>query len=250
MTQDAFEGIIEAICTQAETLPSTELQKIYAITDAHEARLAHDALVAFGVETKLYAGDGNEPSKLYVSRNHHTLDADAALAYAHTLKSMKDTMDNLNENLPEARYSIAFANTPGGGKQISITVTNPSKSPATASSTAAKPTPSRPRSAAHQHKRPAQRAKKKRDNGFSAGPSIGKRYPGFVGGKPEGEDSATKRFLLYITGNAFTSGFAFLMMVVSVAAMFSLFVMAKSFLCPDFATEKSKQNHAWYCKKD
>lgn len=70
-----------------------------------------------------------------------------------------------------------------------------------------------------------------------------------MGGNEANKDTPTKRFILYMTGNAAVSGFAFLMMVVSLAALFSMFVVAKSFLCPDFALEKSKQNHAWYCRK-
>lgn len=250
----AIEGILGALCDQVEEAPAGGAQRVFLIDDDIAAKLAFEVLVAFKIEAKVYHEDLR--SKLYVAQSPPAnFAADDAMVYARALRRIKDTVDLLETELDGdiADYSIAFANAQPTGKQILIQIKEPSASGVQSAAAhgpqrpAAAPLAANPKLA----RKKALAAKAAHQKAFGGGPALGKKYPKFMGGADARQDTLTKRAILYVTGNAATSGFAFLMMVVVVlAVLFSLFVMSKSFLCPDFATAKSKQSQAWYCQQD
>ncbi len=245
-----FEDLLSILCARFEPQHANEFQLVYAIDDAAEAKLAYDVLIAYGFDAKVYH-DAQKGSKLYI-----TPPGDAspqqkftqALAYARALKQIKSSLDVLNQDpaLVAPEYHMTFANTPGGQKQLSVTL---SQQLTVTSATQSKPATPRPaaRPAPAAKRVPVNRKDKEEEN-FLGGPSLGKRYyPGKLNEQAKKEqDSPLRQIMLYMTGNAATGGTIVMFIVAVIAILFTLFVFAKSFLCPDFAT--AKKNVAWYCQ--
>ena len=248
-----IEDILNATCSSVKLTLSNDFQRVFVLSTASEAQLAFDILVTYGFDVKVYPQEDNT-SKLYIS--HPTLSSaqlektlTTAKAYADTLKQVKISLDQLCNNEPAVgavEYNLTFANLQPASKQImiqispardvSVKVVDPDIVPVT-----------NPTALAAARMSASRRNDKKDDGGFASGPAVGR---GPVPGTPK-EDVANekmslkRRIMLYIFGNMATSSYAALIMAIILGAVFSLFVFAKGFLCPDFA---SMQSSAWYCK--
>lgn len=241
----SFEDLLSALCTEFQPQHANDFQKIFLIADAREAKLAFDVLVAFGFDAKVYP-DAAKGSKLYLI-TPPAMDARAeerfaqAVAYAKALRGIKHSLDALP---PPGGYTMTFANAPGNNKQINIVLTQP----ATAIAPAAAPARPAQQAAAPAPKRKPMAMKAEAVFSTSGGPTLGARsYPGGLDEKAQTRQSSLKRqIFLYLTGNAATGGVAVMFVIVVLAILFTLFILSKSLLCPDFAT--AKKNVAWYCQ--
>jgi hypothetical protein len=255
-----FEDILAVLCPSGfELKHATDFQKHYLVADDKEAKLAFDVLVSYGFDVKVYPDEETSGAKLYITlggAEQATTEEQrmlASMAYGNALGDIKLRLDALCEQesaiLQSPNYTLTFANAAQGAKQILITV-----SPAVAVVAAPVQSAGQPQQAqAATAARPAVRkvVKKKEDDGFNQGPAIAKQLytgkPGNKGGQGEPDDFRQRMFL-FITGNLATGGAGVLGMGVLLFVLFSFFVLAKSFLCPDFAVEKKNENRAWYCK--
>lgn len=263
-----FEDILNTLCSRVEPSHSTDFQTIYILGDTKEAKLAFEVLVSYGFDAKVYHEDTG--SKLYITTPAPETQAQteqkltAALAYARYLKPIKSTLDALcadeAETLASPDYNIAFANTPvAGSKQISVQITPAAVTAAMQPTYQQAAAPQAPRPAAQAAKKaPAAKQpvgknqyKKSDPDAFSqtsGGPAVGKKaYPTTAGIKNE-EDSELRQMWLYFTGNIATSSFSVFIIIIIIVVIITLFVMSKSFLCPDFA--RQEKNTAWYCLTD
>ena len=256
-----FEDLLSVVCPGYELKHATDFQKHYSVPDEKAAKLAFDILVAYGFDAKFYPVENDAGSaKLYITLP--AADADlrvveqrllSAVAYGRALSDIKLRMDSLCRDdaalLQSPSYTMTFANSVQGAKQIVIGI-----APAQAAQTAASPQMQAQQAAARpaqpmQANRPvAKKAAKKDDDGFNQGPSIAKNLYSSSGKKDgKGDDDLRRRMFLFITGNIATGGAGVLAAVVTLFVVFSFFVLAKGFLCPDFAVEKKNVNRAWYC---
>lgn len=265
-----FEDILKAICTEVTPSHANDFQKIYMLDTSVEAKLAYDVLIAFGFEAKVYHTP-EKPSKLYISNPKNPSEQfqqqfQAAIAYAHTLKKIKSSLDDLcEEDIAIAKangFTISFVNSQPAGKQILIQVSQDATSALSSpSETAPSPTRNEHSSAAPSNPMPAgvtkisssqkrvgkKMKRPKEDDDFASGPAVGRGlYPAKI--LPEGgtrKHTLRQRIMLRMFGNFATSGYATLMWLVVAGVLFSFFVFAKGWLCYDFV---AKKNNAWYCK--
>ena len=255
----SFEAILSSLCSRVEQLSETEFQQIFALNDAKEAKLAYDILLTSGFEVKLY--NEAEASKMYVTRPNFdaatlATKMDTAQALATNFKAVKLTLDELNKNNATgiADYAITLVNGPNNHKQLAIAllpVATQHSATAPAAPSAA-PTATRP---AASPQKPAAKpvAKKKAEAGeeMLAGPQISREY-NYASKATRGvEDSKnvknfmSRMFVQHIGSN----GTLILGTVFGVLLIVSLIIASRSFLCPDFALQNSKQNHSVFCKK-
>jgi len=239
MTIRAYD-IIAKVCSDFKEVGSNNLQVIYEITNTKEARLAYDILVTHGFDAKIYSSP-QKTAKLYVT--HPTTDLpglEDALTYAEKLNNIRHELDDL----PAQNYTLYFTNTPPAGKQILIQITSaasPSPAPRFAVSAAPQIMTSKPTAQPKGRRKAAPE-----EDSIATGPAVAKAsYAKVLGEDGDRKDTLRKRIFLYFTGNMATSSFAFMVMVVGLGLLFSFFVFAKAFICPDFAS--MKRNHSWYC---
>jgi hypothetical protein len=257
-----FEDLLSVLCPGFELKHATDFQKHFGVRDEKDAKLAFDVLVSYGFDAKVYPGEEKNTAKLYITLPTADMDPAvieqrllAAIAYGKSLRDIKTRLDSLCHDdavvLNSPVYTLTFANAPQGGKQMVISV-----NPAVASQPAASPATVQPQrsvaSQAAQAKRPVmtkKAAQKKDDDGFNQGPTVAKNLYSGSGKKKDSrsEDDWRRRIFLYITGNIATGGAGVMAGVVLLFVAFSFFVLAKGFLCPDFAVEKKDVNRAWYC---
>jgi len=247
-----IQDLVSATCTKVEEVnTATQAQSIFQINDPREAKLAFDLLTAYGFEAKLY--NENSSSRLYVtppkaSKMENQALLAEALAYAHSLKALKQQADTIasNQNIAAPDYSISFATTPSLDKQIVVHLVSPNRriaqAPATpkiAMSAAA------PDTAAPQVIMGSRYLQKKVDDTIFSGPEI-TRQAGYRRSKEvsKGPDSLWKQFKTYLKGNAMAAGLTLGGCFAVLIVIISLFVVSKSFLCPDLAVVKKK---VWYC---
>lgn len=254
-----FDDILSAICSHVSAVSANDFQSIYMLGDAKEAKLAQDILISYGFEAKLYSDVENESgaAKLYVNRppadSKPQPRLDAALAYAHGLKSIKTSLDSLYRDpaIGVQDYSVTFANSPTSGKQINILL-NPTAIALEALMPAPpKPKP-RPQAQAAARKGPAKKSSKPVEDdmeGFSARSALAKSYK--IGGKHikggQEDDAVRNWFSRIFVQHVAANSMDMLLALAGVLAIVSLAIMSKSFLCPDLAVATHKQNHAWYC---
>jgi Fe2+ transport system protein B len=238
-----FEDVLSALCSQVTLSNANEAQKIYILNDAKEAKLAHEVLAAYGFHVKVYKEEA--ASKMYITMP--SFDSalveqklSAALAYAQSLKQIKQSLDTLSHN-PVSQapdYSIMLADM-AAGKQIVIHLTPASH---TAASEAIKQAPvAKPKVKTRTVAAAATGAK----NSLESGPMVAKSsYK-----KPENAHAETKMQHLYnrFGGRALNSVYGIFLLIVLMMILYALFTFSKTFLCPDFAT--AKKNTAWYCQK-
>lgn len=255
MSAADFEDILTALCSHVTPISSNASQKAFAIADGKEARLAFDVLVAHGFEAKVYDDSGT--AKLYI-----TLPAaeaavtgqklDAAMAYAKSLKIIKQSLDMLREDnaAQSSDYSLTLANTAAGGKQILVQLTPPSPFVLANKPASAPAAPVRQ----PDHAKPAAPKKSKMYHGpvadpFSSGPAVARKFvPAYLtGGKSQNSDGFGRQISLYITGNMATYLAYFLSILTILLVLYSAFVASEAFLCPDFATTTKKNLKRWYC---
>ncbi len=252
-----FEDLLAVMCPGFELKHATDFQKNFSVADEKAAKLAFDVLVSFGFDAKVYRDEENNSSKLYITLPAADINPQfveqrlqSALAYGKALKDIKDRMDTLCRDdatvLQSPSYVLTFTNAPQG-KQLLVGINS-----AAAVNTPLQPVqPQRPAAQPAQANRPVatkpagKKGAKKEDDGFNQGPSIAKQ----LYGKEEGsEDDLRRRIFLYVTGNMATGGAGMMAAIIVMFVLFSFFVLAKGFLCPDFAVEKKNVNRAWYCE--
>ena len=254
-----IEDILNIACSSAKLTLSNEFQKVFVLSTSSDARIAYDVLVSHGFEVKVYHQDDNT-SKLYVAHPKFTpqkLESilTSATAYITALRQTKNGLDELCKNPASGavEYNIAFANMQPSGKQVIIQIFPADRitqaAPPAALSSTASAVAQNASSSTHQTKKHLTKPKDGNDE-FSSGPAVGRgKYPGAPDSDGTVPDASLKRkILLYLFGNMATSSFTALIMVVILAALFSIFVFAKAFICPDFAS--MKRSSAWYCHND
>lgn len=258
-----FEDLLSIVCPGFDLKHATDFQKNYMVPDEKAARLAFDILVSYGFDAKVYPDDdNNNAAKLYITLPTADMDPAhieqrllCAIAYGKALSDIKLRMDALCRDdaglLQSPSYTITFANSGSQStKQIVIGVSNAAAQQQPAANFA--PAPSQ-RTAAQPAQASAQVArkpvkKKAEDDGFNQGPTVAKNfYSGSSKKDGKSEDDFRRRAFLFITGNIATGGAGMMGALVMLFIAFSFFVLAKGFLCPDFAVEKKNQNRAWYC---
>jgi len=258
-----LEAVLAALCTLLTLRQSNDFQDVYVAGDRIEAKLACDVLVAYGFDAKLYHED--DVSVLYLKRPAPDASLESrfagALAYAIMLKRIKHAMDSARDSDAEALemtdYSIGFANIPSTGvKQITLQTVPVAVAVQNQPVAPAQPVASRdfPPAAAQlsdakrlrSEKLAHKKQRQKELEAFTGGSALAKSYPGQRSRKPQDEpDGLLRQLNLYIRGNMATAVMAFFTLVIMpMVVAFTLFVMAKSVLCPDLATVKS---NAWYC---
>ncbi|NBX03365.1 MAG: hypothetical protein EBR02_04775 [Alphaproteobacteria bacterium] len=259
-----FQNVLSALCTKIELKNASDFQSVFAIADEKEARLAYDVLTAYNFECKVYAEDG--ASKLYIT-NPAATDATvsarlaAALAYAHSLKTIKSALDHLCQTavvpLHSPDYNLSFVNLPAsGGKQLLINVipatsqtTNALTPQPAASST---PQPAKTvQSAATPMPKTSKYMRRTQEETMFSGPSLLSDNNKIISNKDkqkQEEDTAWRRFSLYIKGNSAVAFSIIVVVLIVLLSLFSLAVVSKGFLCPDLAHSK-KKNTAWYCQE-
>ena len=257
-----FDDVLSAICTEVTPAHVNDFQKIYMLTTSVEAKLAFDILIALGFDAKVYHA-ADKPSKLYISNPKHSPEQleqllSTALGYAHTLKKIKLSLDELCDR-PETKsdgFTIAFVNSQGG-KQILIQIAqaaNPASNPLPANDIAV-PVTANPSIAAtatsvkisSSQPRAAKKMRKvNKEDDFATGPAVGRGlYPAKIASEGGTQESLRKRILLRMFGNFATSGYAALLWLVVAGVAFSFFVFAKGWLCYDFVSKRSTK---WYCQ--
>ena len=261
-----FDDILSAVCTRVTPAHVNDFQKIYLLDDSIEAKLAFDILIAYGFDAKVYHAAGKS-SKLYITNPTHSPEQlqqilSVALAYAHALKKIKASLDELCESTSD-NFTIAFVNGQPTGKQVLIqiaqsqitqthipqAVSQPPREdmPPIAPEARGQPTAA-PATISSSQPRVAKKFRKpKEEDNFASGPAVGRMiYPVKV--LPEGGNkklTLRERILLRMFGNFATSGYATLMWLVIAGVIFSFFVGSKAWLCYDFVAKKSTK---WYCQ--
>ena len=246
-----IENLISAACSHVEQLASPVLgQKIFLISDSKEAKLIYDLLIVYGYEAKLYNENG--AAKLYVLQSktkkipaNQTLLAEA-LAYAHSLKMLKEQIDTISHNpaIQSSGYSIGFSFTPSLDKQITINLVSANKE---RSITAANQ-PAQKASSVSPAQNTTKNSRQATEDDIFSGPQI-MRQPGLHKSsmmKNDGPDSLWKQFKLYMRGNSMAAGLTLIACFLGLIVLISLFVVSKAFLCPDFASMKDEKP-PWYC---
>jgi len=238
-----FDSILAQLCSKATLQVSNSFQYVFVIEDHAEARLACELLAAHGFEVKTYQKD--DGSTLYIARPDDTPDTQrklaAALAYAPSLKRIKENIDALNASpaLAGSVHQIAFTGNESNGKQIVVQIE--AQTPISAAQSAVMPSAAVRQPA----KKPVKKTGSSSQNSFSSGPALAKRnYPARM--KKSGEsDGSMRQLYLYVRGNMATGTMALFALVIFPAIIaFTLFVLLKGALCSDFATKKKT---AWYC---
>lgn len=258
-----FEDLLNVLCPGFELKHETGFQKHFLVADEKAAKLAFDVLVSFGFDAKVYHDDENNAAKLYITLPAKDTDPamveeklSAAIAYGKALKDIKNRMDSLchddAETLKKPSYTLTFANSAQSGKQIVIAVSTAAANQPLATPTAPPVQAPRPAVAAQAQRSVIRKKNQKKgdDDGFNQGPSIAKNLYSGPGKKKDArpEDDWRRRAFLYVTGNMATGGAGVMAAVIVLFVLFSFFVLAKGFLCPDFAVEKKDVNRAWYCE--
>lgn len=271
-----LEDVLGSICQDVSLTLTNDFQRIYTVGSPIEAKLAHEVLVAFGLDVKVYHQDG-KPSKLYVthpkqSAEHVERIYASALAYAKALKRIQTTLDSLCQD-PAASsspmaYNIAFLNGSSASvsKQIVVQIlsadelsqqpleSTSSQEPASPPSSApAQPQPAAGSVAAVMAASQANHARKygpkkvEHYEELSSGPAVGRgNYPGKLSAEGEAKaNSAKRRVALQLYGNLTLGSFPMIIMATILSVIFSVLVMARAFICPDLAV--ANKNKAWYC---
>ncbi len=251
-----IDQLIKRSCSACSELSSaSDSQKVYVISDAREAKIIFDILIAYGLDAKLYHDDAQ--SKLYITlqkkkyplrENWHL----EAIATAETLLLLKKQLDQLSfaGKLAGSEYSLSMSPLAAGGKQILIHLPGNSSSTDNSGTNNTAPTsnqlpPAPPR------RNVSYQPKQQENDDIFAGPTVTKKKgPSRLikKGSEAAPDTLWKRTKLYIKGNIFYSMLVVIACILFVVVMFSFFSVSKGFLCPDFASLKD-ENPPWYCSQ-
>jgi hypothetical protein len=251
MMHPVIESILKTICTEYEALPSAaQNQRIYAIKDPREAKMFFDLLVMIGLVAKLY--HETSQSKVYVSppknaiKSSHELVAEIT-AYASSARSIKEHLDTLlaQGKLGASDYSLSLSQTPAMDKQITVHLVSENRQvPKDQNNPIALQTQEKPN-----YKGSVNPGSTSKEDDIFTGPAVMNPI-GITRAKlmkvDENPDTLWKQMKLYIKGNALYSSMVFIAYVIALISFFSMFVVSKAFLCPDFASMKDK-NPPWYC---
>jgi hypothetical protein len=239
---ETLESLLRSLCTKVTKSSQSDIQVLYVLEDNLEARLAYDVLSANGFEVKLYADDNS--SRLYITRTSLSPDKSGALEHAthhaNLLKQLKSILDSQSGE----KYSLAFSGNPAG-THIGIQFIDP-KEPAPEkfipSVSSSQQSPAR-----RTVKKSAQRKAVEEDDVLTGGPAVARQFiPKSLVPESQQEDTGFKRLALYTTSQAFKGGSWVALFGLCLGMIFSLLVLARAFMCPDFATAKEVPA---YCKK-
>lgn len=274
-----LEDILQALCSEVTLTLTNDFQKVYTVSTPFDAKLAHEVLVVFGLDVKVYH-QADKASKLYITHPRYSPEQlariyDTALAYARAIKSVQSTINALctqNEAvLSQMDYNMTFHKGQGNAKQLVIQMAPAGDNlkvqleSSDAPQPAATPTaPAAPQAAAgaasttssvmaaSQARAAKYRAAKRTDHyeELSAGTAVGRgHYPGKLSAEGEAKANSTqRRMAILLFGNMTQGSYPMLIMTVMLALLFSIFVMMKGFMCADLAV--AKKNKAWYCSYD
>lgn len=236
---EILESIFSSLCEKVEKLRSNDLQTIYQLQDAKDAKLAYELVHSAGLDVKLFSEDAAS-GKLYVE-NASLAVSEAALqavaSYADLLKKLKDVLDTNN-----GEYELSFGQSPVGAR---LTLQLPKDKHFKAIHHAPAPSSG---SSSHPTTQAKRAVRKKEDDALLSGPAVARDVlPKSMRSSKTSEDSLAKRLFLRFTGNAFSSLSFVLGIIVVLGIIFSVLVTIKGFLCPDFAT--TQQKNPSYCPK-
>jgi hypothetical protein len=245
-----FEDVISAVCSTFESLPIASDKKAYSIKDQKEAKLAFDILMAHGIEANLYNKD-NGSAHLYVRlpTAKNAAQIPQALAYARSLKIVKQVMDGLNADTiaRTTDYSINFVGS-GHGKQITIHLAGiiPDTSNAPAEANPSSPVPS---SIARSSNSTPIRTRDDFLQDFFGGPNV-TRPTGRIKKQNynQGPDGYGKQLKNYVKGNSAGALVLAAVGIFMLIFLYSIFQVSKGMLCPDFVVAEQEKNRSWYCK--
>ncbi|NBO20314.1 MAG: hypothetical protein EBV03_14055, partial [Proteobacteria bacterium] len=277
-----LEDVLNCICTEVALTLTNDFQKVYTVSTPFDAKLAHEVLVVFGLDVKVYH-QADKPSKLYVTHPRFSAEQlariyGAALTYARAMKTIQSTVNDLCTQHEAAvsvmDYNITFHKGQGNTKNLLIQMTpssdgmkaqlESSDTPPAPQASPAQSGPAAPQQpaaaanstsavmAASQARAAKYRVAKRTDHyeELSAGTAVGRgNYPGKLTAEGEAKaNSVKRRAALMMFGNMTMGSFPMLVMTVILAVIFSIFVMMKGFMCADLAV--AKKNKAWYCSYD
>jgi hypothetical protein len=248
-TTEAIGEILAAICTQVEMLPGKDFQSVFFLDDAAEAAIAFDVLIAHGFDAKIYPQDSG--AKLYVTPPENTPHLDqnlrSALAYAHGLKRIKLDMDAItaqDDGGNSYRLSFSSPNKLSKDKRIVIDIAAESELVAHPVSTPDYQPPAPLRQSQKRQSKPIT------EDIFGAGPTVAQQALFQQYKKQERNrkpDGLARQLTNFLKGQATSTFFWVIAYTLILAGLYSIFVLSRAYLCPDFAVERK---HVWYCSYD
>lgn len=225
---EQLETLLRMLCKGVNKTQQNAQQTLYVLTDAKDAKLAYDVVVACGVDAKYFPETNESGAKLYVqnaSLSAHAEQLESALISAPLFRQIKALVDGHDEL---ENYTLSFANTPSGRqltlvfpaeKTASVTIT---KSPQVAASAA-----------------PGQKTRiafKTVEDSVLGGPAVARKaIPKSFKTSETDEDPLSKRIWFYLSGKAFTSTAWLAFLALALALIFSIIITIRGFLCPDIA---------------
>ncbi len=248
--QRSYKEVLEILCSSIAPLNSNNAQDSFLLNTPREAKLAHEVLIAYGFDAKLY--QESEHAKLYVSLTKlpDAVQVESACSRAQILRQIMDALPDENDGM------ISFMNTPAAGKQISIHF--PPSPQESRFSPAGLPVPPpiapdtlRKHAVAPQRKAgfDISKLKEQKDMGIhGGGPAIAKQYPfGIQPPVSEGNnEKLSRRLMNYFVGNITNSFYTFFGMLAIISIAVTIYVSLKTYYCADFLTP-NKKNPNWYC---
>lgn len=248
----SFEDILKALCSRVEAVTSPASQQNFIVADTRQGKLACDVLIAHGFDVRFYPNGGDAKLYINVPGSVDNTKMSSALAYAQSLKHVLDTIENLSENLNAGikQYDIGLAGTLGNHKRITIQLMASEPQMTTSSATAPQQSTlaSNPKIMATQ-KSSASSPKKTAAHSLMQTPEITqvswfartdkykqKRRP----------DGLLGQLTNYFKGHTAPTFYWVVMYLMILLIIYSLFVVSKGYLCPDFANAEKNLN-PWYC---
>lgn len=253
-----IKDVLTLMCRKVEPITGAGHQQIFIVEDVHQARMAYELFTTLGFDVKLYAE--NQQAKFYYIPASEPADKterklEFACSHARILGSINQAADRLKNDAAArvASYQITYSNPniAGSDKRIVLDLLSPEaphgKSAISSQSNAA----AIPAAAA---KSPVASKKKKPqldDNDimedFSAGPQVAKKtlykmYKEQM--EKQDEDSLYVQLVNYLKSQRATTAFWVVIYLGGILVVYSFFVLAQAYLCPDLATVKKNY---WYC---
>jgi hypothetical protein len=234
----SFHDILAVICTDVKPLNENDLQLSLSLSTVKEAQLAYDVLAAHGFDVRVYHENGT--SRLYINRSVAPSEEklDAALAHAHTLRHILDTM----EDIESTDYQISFTNNLNMGKQISIYFPSREQPARTPITEVVRPTAAavsvRPATAYSPAADNRNRRLRKKSAFMASGPALAKKTM-------FNTNKGLRGWLHnYFVSHVAESFLAFCGMFFLAVFTLSVLITSRAYLCPDLAVVESR---AWYC---
>lgn len=252
------EEILRQLCRTVEKQAGANVQSVYILEPMDGARLAFEIFHSYGFDVKLYDDHGR--AKFYYTPPDENPDKtarklDILLAHSRGLERLRTAAETLKSDT-QARVSsfkMHYSNPNIGGhdRRLVIDLIAPA---APASAAAAKPQPdmAAPVNTAPPAKSATNYNTKKKptedlEGEFSAGPQVAKKtlYKIYKEQMESGEhDSLWAQLMNYLKSQRATTAFWVVLYLAGMLVVYSFWVLAQAYLCPDLATVKV---HYWYC---